>query len=68
MVVVLLPGVRVLECPFCGTLGRFSLCRTSLEPHAASHVLAECLSSRIDLTQTVATSKAGLVVHTYYVI
>ena len=53
---------------FHGTSGRFSLCCASLEPLAASHVLAECLSSRIDLTQTASTSKAGLIVCTYDVI
>ena len=53
---------------FHGTWGRFSLCCASLEPLAASHVLAERLSSRIDLTQTASTSKAGLIVCTYDVI
>ena len=65
MVVVLLHGARALGCPFHGTWGRFSLCCAGLESLAASHVLAEHLSSRIDLIQTVTTSKAGLVVHTY---
>ena len=51
-----------MDIPF---VGRFSLCHAGLESLVAWHVLAEHLFNRIDLTQTVATSKADLIVCTY---
>ena len=48
VVVVLLLGVGALGHPLHRTWGGFPLCRIHLESLAASHVLAECLSSMKD--------------------